>query len=178
MVSWDKICPPKKVGGLGLGKMEAVNSAFLSKLTWKLFHDQGLWVEQIRTKYQIDANFFALKAKKYDFWAWKCILNNWQQFRKGVGRKVGNWVNINFWVDNWCANDSLANLLNIMDLSLIDTSLKVSQFITTTKESDTVQLSLLVDSIHCTVDSCNPYPCQLHFWLCVLGTLWKWSVFH
>jgi len=33
MVSWDKICRPKKAGGLGLRKMEAVNSAFLSKLT-------------------------------------------------------------------------------------------------------------------------------------------------
>ena len=61
---------------------------------------------------------------------------------------MGNGVNINFWLDNWCANDSLANLLNIMDLSLIDTSLKVSQFITTTKEWDTAQLSLLVDSVH------------------------------
>ena len=33
MVSWDKICRPKKVGGLKRRKMEAVNSAFLSKLT-------------------------------------------------------------------------------------------------------------------------------------------------
>ena len=45
MVSWDKICQPKKAGGLGLRKMEAVNSAFLSKLTWKVFHDHGLWVK-------------------------------------------------------------------------------------------------------------------------------------
>mgnify|MGYP007039596783 CR=1 FL=1 len=66
MVSWDKICQPKKVGGLGLRKMEAINSAFLSKLTWKLIDDHGLWVEQMHTKYQIDANFFALKAKKHD----------------------------------------------------------------------------------------------------------------
>ena len=39
MVAWDKICRPKKSGGLGLRKMEAVNSAFISKLTWKLFHE-------------------------------------------------------------------------------------------------------------------------------------------
>ena len=61
---------------------------------------------------------------------------------------MGNGVNINFWLYNWCANESLANLLNIMDLSLIDTSLKVSQFITVIKEWDTVQLSLLGNSVH------------------------------
>ena len=34
IVSWDKI--------YGHRKMEAINSAFLSKLTWKLFHDHSL----------------------------------------------------------------------------------------------------------------------------------------
>jgi len=33
MASWDKVCRPKKTGGLGLRKMKVVNSAFLSKLT-------------------------------------------------------------------------------------------------------------------------------------------------
>jgi len=58
MVSWDKVCRPKKAGGLGLRKMQAVNSAFLSKLTWKLFHDQSLWAEQMKAKYSINEVFF------------------------------------------------------------------------------------------------------------------------
>jgi len=33
MVSWHKIYRPKKSGGLGLRKMETINSAFLSNLT-------------------------------------------------------------------------------------------------------------------------------------------------
>ena len=44
MVSWNKICRPKKARGLGLRKIEAVNSAFLSKLIWKLFHEESFWV--------------------------------------------------------------------------------------------------------------------------------------
>jgi len=44
----------------------------------------------MQAKYQIDANFFALKARKHDSWAWKFIINNQQQFRKGVRQKVGN----------------------------------------------------------------------------------------
>ena len=38
MVSWDNIYRQKKVGGLGFSKMKAVNNAFLSKLTCKLFY--------------------------------------------------------------------------------------------------------------------------------------------
>ena len=38
MVAWDKIYRPKNVGGLGLRKMKAVDSAFLSKSTWKLYY--------------------------------------------------------------------------------------------------------------------------------------------
>ena len=76
MVSWDMVCRPKKARGLGMRKMEAVNSAFVSKLTWKLFHGQSLWVEQMQGKYSIDANFFSAQPKKSDSWAWICILKN------------------------------------------------------------------------------------------------------
>ena len=80
MVSWDKICRLKKSGGMGLRKMEAINSAFLSNLTWKLFHNHSLWVEQMSTKYLIDKKFFVAKPKQSHSWAWKCILKNRHQF--------------------------------------------------------------------------------------------------
>jgi len=69
MVSWDKICRPKKSGGLGLRKMEAINSTFLSKLTWKLFHDHSLWAEQMCAKYPVNENFFGVDPKQSDSWA-------------------------------------------------------------------------------------------------------------
>jgi len=125
MVSWDKICRPKKFGGLGLRKMEAVNSAFLSKLTWKLFHDKSLWVEQMKVKYSIAEDFFIIKSRYSDSWVWKCLLRNCNQFRKGVRWKVGDGTKIHFWEDNWCANDNLVNLSEITDGSLIDPSLLV-----------------------------------------------------
>ena len=148
MIYWDKICRPKRTGGLGLRKMAAVNSVFLSKLTWKLFYCQSLWVEQMQAKYQLDENFFAIQPKNMDSWVWKCILKNRHHFRKGVRWKVGNGLNINFWLDNWCANNSLANLLQVTDHSLIDTSLKVSHFIGATKEWGITKLNSVVDPVH------------------------------
>jgi len=38
--------------------MAAVNTAFLSKLTWKLFYGQSLRVEQMHAKYQLDEKKF------------------------------------------------------------------------------------------------------------------------
>ena len=76
--------------------MEAVNSAFLSKLTWKLFHDQSLSVEHMNAKYLINENFFNVEPKQFDSWVWKCILRNRHEFQKGIRRKVGDQPHISF----------------------------------------------------------------------------------
>ena len=46
LVAWDKICRPKILGGLGLRKSAAVNTAFLAKLVWKfLTQPENFWVQ-------------------------------------------------------------------------------------------------------------------------------------
>jgi len=53
LVAWDKVCKPKKFGGLGLRKTGVVNTAFLAKLSWKfLTQPDNLWVKQMRAKYE------------------------------------------------------------------------------------------------------------------------------
>jgi len=86
--------------------------------------------------------------KNMDSWVWKCILKNRQQFEKGVRWEVGNGININFWLDNGCVSDSLANLLKVTNRSLINTSLNVSHFITRDKQWDIARLESLVDPAH------------------------------
>jgi len=52
LIAWDKICCPKKFGGLGLQKTAAVNMAFLAKLAWKFFtKPENFWVQLITAKY-------------------------------------------------------------------------------------------------------------------------------
>ena len=98
-------------------------------------------------KYSINENFFIAKSKQSNSWTWNCILKNRDQFRKGIQWKARDGTNLNFWLDNWCVNDSLANLLNITNSSLIDTSLKVSHFITGNKDWDVARLQALVDPV-------------------------------
>ena len=123
----------KKIWRAWVKEDEAVNSALLSKLTWKLFHEQNQWTTQMHAKYSINEHFFTVKARKTDSWAWKCILRNRHNFCKHIRWKVGDGTKINFWLDNWCANTNLANLLEITDTSQLDTSLLISDFIMNSK---------------------------------------------
>jgi hypothetical protein len=50
--SWDSLCLPKAIGGLGFRKMKYVNLALISKLGWKLHTNSDLiWVAQMQGKY-------------------------------------------------------------------------------------------------------------------------------
>ena len=57
---------------------------------------------------------------------------------------MGDGTKINVWLDNWCANEPLATLLAIQDISQLDISLKVSHFISSEKEWDLFKLKELV----------------------------------
>jgi len=96
-------------------------------------------------KYSINENFFIVKPRPSHSWVWKCILKNREQFRKGIRWKVGDGKSINFWLDNWWANDSFATLKGIRDTSSIDTSLRVSHVISANNEWDITKLQGLVN---------------------------------
>ena len=75
LVAWDKVCRPKQLGGLGLRKTAAVNTAFLAKLGWKILtQPENFWVQHIRAKYGPPEHFFTLRSKRTDSWVWKCLL--------------------------------------------------------------------------------------------------------
>jgi len=99
----------------------------------------------MKAKYSINEFFFEVDSAKCDSWAWKCILRNRPQFRKGIRWKVADGTKIHFWLDNWCANVNLVTLLNISDISQLRTSLMVSHFITAGKEWDVSKLKELLD---------------------------------
>ena len=67
LIAWDKICCPKKFGGLGIRKTAAVNTAFLAKLVWKILtKPENFWVQQMRAKYGSPDHFFDYRSKQSD----------------------------------------------------------------------------------------------------------------
>ena len=45
LIGWDKVCLPKKLGGLGLHKAITNNLVLQIKLLWKLFEVAGKFVD-------------------------------------------------------------------------------------------------------------------------------------
>jgi len=142
LIAWDKICRPKTLGGLGLRKTAAVNTAFLAKLGWKvLTQPDNVWVQQMRAKYGAPDHFFEARPKPADSWVWKCLLRLRPFIKRGIRWKVGNGQSIKFWTDNWCSEDSLVSMLNLDHSTLPDVDLTVNEFITPDKQWDTSKLS-------------------------------------
>jgi len=68
-MAWDKICRPKKYGGLGLRKTRAVNKAFLTKLSWKVIsQSDNFLLRHLRAKYGSLNMLFTSKATLSDSW--------------------------------------------------------------------------------------------------------------
>lgn len=52
LISWDTICAPKEVGGLGFHSLKLVNAAYMLKRGWELISNKdALWVQVLHFKY-------------------------------------------------------------------------------------------------------------------------------
>jgi hypothetical protein len=110
-VKWEVVCQPKKLGGLGVRDIRAVNISLLAKWRWRLlFDDNALWKEVLKGKYGdsvIGSVELGVDCKPWfsSLW-WKDICgigsnlgNDW--LSSEIIRKMGNGANTKFWKDCW-----------------------------------------------------------------------------
>ena len=56
--SWDSICTPKNVEGLGIKKTANMNKALVAKMTWDVVNNSDkMWVMAFKKKYVRNRNF-------------------------------------------------------------------------------------------------------------------------
>ena len=112
LVSWDKVCQDKELGGLGLRHARDTNLAFMSKLGWGLIHKwDELWVQVLKSRYKCRFDLIHhLRTAHKGSNIWKGIY----VARPEVERNLGWWVSdgcfIDFWRDKWLPN--CPNMLN------------------------------------------------------------------
>ncbi|KAJ8441406.1 LOW QUALITY PROTEIN: hypothetical protein Cgig2_002365 [Carnegiea gigantea] len=84
------------MGGLGLKAMRQTNSAFLTKLGWRVLNEKGkLWSQVVRAKYcdgQCDIDMY---------------------LREGVGTEVRNGKRTLFWYHNWVTAQPLCSIATL-----------------------------------------------------------------
>ena len=113
MVGWSKIVKSKDEGGLGIQEARAKNLALLSKLNWRMYHEQdALWAKVIRKKYCANLRVRSRDLEKLlSSPNWKAINLGFPIFRKRIAWGIGNGSGVSVWRDNWINGDSLWGMI-------------------------------------------------------------------
>ncbi|XP_019189720.1 PREDICTED: uncharacterized protein LOC109184127 [Ipomoea nil] len=102
LVSWDVVTKCKQEGGLGIRRMQDVNTAFLAKLGWRMRTEQDrLWIRVLMAKYPAMNSRELRDLKRPSSNAWKGICATSSFVEQGLKRVVRNGQETQFWMDNW-----------------------------------------------------------------------------
>ena len=98
----DKMCIPKKSGGLGFRKNTLINMALLAKLAWMVASNRdSMCMNLLRRKDKVRKDWLRKEAVINASPIWKAIENSKKVIRKGACNNVGDGISINIWMDPW-----------------------------------------------------------------------------
>lgn len=111
LVSYEGICLPRELGGLGFKRVREINLSLLCKWFWRLKEDR-LWVRLLKEKYGTDVGGFFPKMSRLPFGisVWRGLSHALPIFKSISRWKVGNGSCVSFWHDRWCSPFPLARL--------------------------------------------------------------------
>jgi hypothetical protein len=114
LVAWNKICRPKKQGGLGVLNLEVQNNALLLKNLDKFFnHHDTPWVNLVWNSYYSNGNLPSNNLEG-SFW-WRSHLKLLDLYKAMAKCNVKNGKSVRLWTDLWqgeCLQHSMPHLLS------------------------------------------------------------------
>lgn len=97
LISWNLFCSPKQEGGLGLRRLDTLNSACLLKSLWDIRTGNSESAVYLQTRYFSDDG----KKRFLCSSIWSGLRSVLDVFVRGVAWVIGDGKNINFWHDKW-----------------------------------------------------------------------------
>ena len=112
LIAWENLQKPHNQGGLAIPSARQANSAFLSKLGWRVLTEpNALWARVLRAKYchgHCDVDMFVPKVGMSN--VWRGITKNAKVLCEGLQVAVGNGRNTLFWDHRWATPEPLIDL--------------------------------------------------------------------
>jgi hypothetical protein len=101
-VAWEKVCVPKKEGGLGLKRLNVWNQAAMLRHIWNLYAQaRSLWVAWVDKNWLKWRSFWQIPILQSCSWSWKQILKLREVAKRFLKFKVGDGNRIFLWLDVW-----------------------------------------------------------------------------
>jgi hypothetical protein len=113
MISWDKVCRPKDLGGLGLYSTKSRNLALLAKLNCRVMEElDSLWAKILIVNYCLNGIMDErLVTPRSGSSNWKGLRRGYKVFGKGFRWVVNNGHSLSFWHDLWVDDNPLRDLV-------------------------------------------------------------------
>lgn len=123
------LCRPKVSGDVGLKWAADMNKALLTKLAWRLLHDQdAVWSKMVHAKYEISLDApLDLSYKARTSIIWKRVKWSFELLQQGTRWEVRNEKRTRFWSDRWLV-DYLLNIDCALHLTVEDLQLSVALY--------------------------------------------------
>ncbi|XP_019194227.1 PREDICTED: uncharacterized protein LOC109188138 [Ipomoea nil] len=110
--AWDKLCIPKKYGGLGFKELQAFNLAMLGKQAWRfLTQPQSLVSRVYKARYYPTNSFYDACLGNNPSFCWRSILAAQKLICGGVRRRIGNGQSTLIWDHPWLHDESRPQIL-------------------------------------------------------------------
>nr|CAD1841683.1 unnamed protein product [Ananas comosus var. bracteatus] len=130
LASWNQVCRPLNVGGVGIRKLQVANSALLMKSLWKYYTSPSLpWVTLLKQKhYKRRPAAIAKSAPKGCCPIWRGIFKMQAPFLISIDFILHDGIETPFWIGRWSGHTSLRNRFPNLYEASTNTRLSVNRW--------------------------------------------------
>ncbi|XP_073362839.1 uncharacterized protein [Aegilops tauschii subsp. strangulata] len=105
-VSWETMCKPKFMGGMGFRDIELFNLALLARQVWRILQEpNSLSARVLKARYFPDGSILEATLGAHPSQVWRSLIEGRDVLALGLIKRIGSGENTSIWHENWLPRD-------------------------------------------------------------------------